>query len=268
MQLRKDTSNLYDLGNGYYADSEGNRFNSNGWETRESQMAREQRIQAQNAAREASRQKEIQMWSDAVNKAGGFSFLKPFRLGRRGGLGLVGGFLVFEFAFSFVYMLYKVIVGPVFSTIKMKVNSVRAFFQSVGSGIASGAMFIWDKIKWLLFAWPRVIRDIFSPLTGFSFLSKLLIRVVCIAELLLIVAYIIYFIKRFKEKRRIPFMEAADLYEPAIILFVGEFLLWLIIHRFGWSIWEMLYNALCMTFWTVALEWVICLWFRKKHWGI
>ncbi len=276
MPYVSDGRGLHDQGNGTFKDDSGNVFNyvdgqyymiydqeaadaasAKGWEELQAQWEKEKEW-----AREANR------------NAGGLSFLNPLNLFKgigSGGIlrgmfsGLAGGIIKAWVIIFLVVMIYTLLIDPVVRAIGEGITTIGIFFRSVIRGIKAGIHFIWVRILWFLGSWILTFIDIARGVPGAGFFGNLIFRILTVAEICLIIAYLIFLIKKFKGYRRFPGMIRSDILEPAAMLLVFELVKWLLFPAvLGTGFFGMIYNVICLLAWVVIAELITIAVFRKK----
>ena len=277
MAYRMPINELYDQGNGTYKDNYGSIYNKYGYRIYNAPEAEANAAEASRKAGEEFEQ-ELQWAREAMNKAGGFSFLNPlnwFSGGGSAGLGggLLGGIfsglageLIRIWTIIFVIaMIFCLVVAPVIEAIGKGVRTIGSFFRNLFEAIRNGILFIWKCIQWFLMSWPLTFIDLFRD-TEKGFFGNLIFRILTLAEIGLCAAYLIFLAREYKGYRRIPKMIASDIYEPAGILLVLETVRWIFFRvMYGTGFLGLLYNAFCLTVWVIIAELIIIAVYRRKY---
>ena len=280
MPNRSDGRGLFRQNDGSYKDANGSVWQYNAQDGCYYQIydAVAAQTQAENdsAEQKAYRQKVRRWAKEANDNVGGLSFLNPLNWfkggGSGGGLlegmfsGFAGGLIEIWIILFCLAMFGILVVEPIWEAINRGIYSIRMFFSNLFDAIMDGFHFIWKHILWFFEAWILTFLDIFRGVPGAGFFGNLIFRIMTIAEIALIVAYLVFLIRKFKSYKRIPEMIKSDIYEPAAIILGFELVKWLLFPSvLAVGFFGMLYNALCLIVWVVIAELIIIAVQRKKY---
>ena len=243
-------------GNPIDSDEYGNRYNADG-DMIEMSPEYQDMLQADEAAREAEKREFWGFVKRTWDSTGGIPvFRRPLP-----SLGFMGTGLIIFFAAGLLCGLGLMIEAQG----KAIKRSVSGFFGKIGAAISAFFAFIWHLIRDLVMIWPDTVKALFGNYAILGGFRSFLIRLVPLAEILLLVWLIREIVIKCKTLKRLPEMSRKDVLKPFILFIVPELLFWLLSIPYQDHIFWALYDYLCLCAWAVLAEWVTCRIIAKKQ---